>query len=93
MQRTLISVAWTNGRWQVAESGPRNSVSCFGERRDAMDYASGLAERTRGSTLLVHKRQLAVCGNRRAMRSALALNCNPAGAPDRAPRRRPSLRS
>jgi Uncharacterized protein conserved in bacteria (DUF2188) len=60
MQRTLISVAWTNGRWQVTESGPRNSHACFGERRDALDYATGLAQRTRESTLLVQKRPLEV---------------------------------
>jgi hypothetical protein len=43
MQQTVISVAWSNGRWQVTESGPRNAISCFGERQDAMDYAMALA--------------------------------------------------
>jgi hypothetical protein len=43
--RALIHVAFRNGRWQVTESGPRNAVSCFGERRDAMEYASSLAGR------------------------------------------------
>jgi hypothetical protein len=46
MQQTVISVAWSNGRWQVTESGPRNAISCFGERQDAMDYAMALAGRT-----------------------------------------------
>lgn len=45
MQQTVISVAWSNGRWQVTESGPRNAISCFGERQDAMDYAMALAGR------------------------------------------------
>ena len=54
MQQTVISVAWSNGRWQVTESGPRNAISCFGERQDAMDYAmavagrAGSAEESRG---------------------------------------------
>jgi hypothetical protein len=42
-QQTVISVAWSNGRWQVTESGPRNAISCFAERQDAMDYAMALA--------------------------------------------------
>jgi hypothetical protein len=45
MQQTVISVAWSNGRWQVTESGPRNAISCFGERQDAMDYAMAAAGR------------------------------------------------
>jgi hypothetical protein len=49
MQQTVISVAWSNGRWQVTESGPRNAISCFGERQDAMDYAMALAGRTGGA--------------------------------------------
>ena len=48
MQQTVISVAWSNGRWQVTESGPRNAISCFGERQDAMDYAMAAAGRTGG---------------------------------------------
>ena len=44
-QQTVVSVAWSNGRWQVTESGPRNAISCFGERQDAMDYAMALAGR------------------------------------------------
>jgi uncharacterized protein DUF2188 len=48
MQRALIHVAWSNGRWRVTESGPRNAVSYFGERRDAMDYAAELAQRAGG---------------------------------------------
>jgi hypothetical protein len=43
MQQTVVSVAWSNGRWQVTESGPRNAISCFGERQDAMDYAMAAA--------------------------------------------------
>lgn len=58
MEHTLISVAWSNGRWRVAESGPRNSIACFGERQDAMDYARGLAERTPDSSLLVRRSEL-----------------------------------
>ena len=54
MQSTLISVAWSNGRWRVTESGPRTSIACFGERQDAMDYAKDLAGRTPGSSLDVH---------------------------------------
>lgn len=53
MDHTQICVAWSNGRWRVTESGPRNSVACFGERQDAMEYARDLAERTRGSSLVV----------------------------------------
>lgn len=53
MDPTQICVAWSNGRWRVTESGPRNSIACFGERQDAMDYAKDLAERTRGSSLIV----------------------------------------
>ncbi len=48
MQQTVISVAWSNGRWQVTESGPRNAISCFGERQDAMDYAMAVAGRAGG---------------------------------------------
>ncbi len=55
MQRTLICVAYGDGRWRVTESGPRNSISCFGERRDAIEYASELAQRTGGSWLLVRE--------------------------------------
>ena len=55
MQRTLICVAYGDGRWRVTESGPRNSISCFGERRDAIDYANELAQRTGGSWLLVRE--------------------------------------
>jgi hypothetical protein len=55
MQRTLICVAYGDGRWRVTESGPRNSISCFGERRDAIDYATELAQRTGGSWLLVRE--------------------------------------
>jgi hypothetical protein len=58
MEHTLISVAWSNGRWRVSESGPRNSIACFGERQDAMDYARGLAERTPDSSLLVRRSDL-----------------------------------
>lgn len=54
MQSTLISVAWSNGRWRVTESGPRTSIACFGERQDAMDYAKDLAGRTPASSLHVH---------------------------------------
>jgi hypothetical protein len=54
---TLISVAWSNGRWRVSESGPRNSIACFGERQDAMDYAKGLADTTPDSSLLVHRHE------------------------------------
>jgi hypothetical protein len=43
--RMQIRVAYSNGRWRVIESGVRNAVSCFGERRDAMEYANGLAQR------------------------------------------------
>jgi hypothetical protein len=57
MQQTLICVAWSNGRWRVTESGPRNSIACFGERQDAMSYAVGLAERTRDSSLLVRRNE------------------------------------
>jgi len=53
MRGTLISVAWSNGRWRVTESGPRNSIACFGEWQDAMDYSRGLAARTPDSSLLV----------------------------------------
>jgi len=52
---TLICVAWSNGRWRVTESGPRNSIACFGERQDAMDYARVLAEATPDSSLVVRK--------------------------------------
>jgi hypothetical protein len=51
MQRAQIHVAWSNGRWRVTESGPRNAVTYFGERRDAMDYAAELAQRAGGSSL------------------------------------------
>jgi hypothetical protein len=57
MQRTLICVAYGDGRWRVTESGPRNSISCFGERRDAIEYASELAQRTGGSWLLVRENE------------------------------------
>jgi len=57
MQQTLICVAWSNGRWRVTESGPRNSIACFGERQDAMSYAVGLAEHTRDSSLLVRRNE------------------------------------
>ena len=53
MEQTLICVAWSNGRWRVAESGPRSSIACFGERQDAMEYAKDLAGRTRDSSLVV----------------------------------------
>ena len=53
MDQTQICVAWSNGRWRVTEQGPRNSIACFGERQDAMEYARDLAERTRGSSLVV----------------------------------------
>jgi len=53
MDQTQICVAWSNGRWRVTEVGPRNSIACFGERQDAMEYARDLAERTRGSSLIV----------------------------------------
>lgn len=53
MEHTQICVAWSNGRWRVTESGPRNSIACFGERQDAMEYAKDLAARTRGSSLVV----------------------------------------
>jgi len=53
MEETQICVAWSNGRWRVTEQGPRNSIACFGERQDAMEYARDLAERTRGSHLVV----------------------------------------
>jgi hypothetical protein len=56
-QPTLIHVAYNNGRWRVTESGVRNAVANFGERRDAMQYATGLATRMRGS-LVIHKRHL-----------------------------------
>jgi len=49
MQRALIHVAWNNGRWRVTESGPRNAVTYFGERRDAMDYAAELQQRPGGA--------------------------------------------
>ena len=51
MQRTQIDVAWSNGRWRVTESGARNAVTYFGERRDAMEYAAELAQRTGGERL------------------------------------------
>lgn len=60
--QTLIHVAYSNGRWRVTESGARNTVANFGERRDAMEYATGLATRVRGS-LVIHKRQLESCGD------------------------------
>jgi hypothetical protein len=47
-----IRVAYSNGRWRVIESGTRNAVSCFGERRDAMEYANGLAQRLQTSVLI-----------------------------------------
>ena len=53
MEHTQICVAWSIGRWRVTEAGPRNSIACFGERQDAMDYAKDLAQRTRGSSLVV----------------------------------------
>ena len=53
MDQTQICVAWSNGRWRVTESGPRNSIACFGERQDAMEYAKDLAQCTRGSYLVV----------------------------------------
>jgi hypothetical protein len=59
--QTLIHVAYSNGRWRVTESGVRNAVANFGERRDAMEYATGLAARMHGS-LVIHKRQLESCG-------------------------------
>jgi hypothetical protein len=59
--QTLIHVAYSNGRWRVTESGVRSTVANFGERRDAMEYATGLAARMGGS-LVVHKRQLESCG-------------------------------
>jgi hypothetical protein len=58
---TLIHVAYANGRWRVTESGARNAISNFGERRDAMEYATGLATRTRGS-LVIHKGHLELQG-------------------------------
>lgn len=60
--QTLIHVAYNNGRWRVTESGARNAVANFGERRDAMEYATGLAARMHGS-LVIHKRQLESCGD------------------------------
>jgi hypothetical protein len=57
MQKTLICVAYGDGRWRVTESGPRNSISCFGERRDAIEYASELAQQTGGSWLLVRENE------------------------------------
>jgi Uncharacterized protein conserved in bacteria (DUF2188) len=53
MEQTQICVASSNGRWRVTESGPRNSIACFGERQDAMEYAKDLAGRTRDSSLVV----------------------------------------
>lgn len=53
MDQTHICVAWSNGRWRVTESGPRNSIACFSERQDAMEYAKDLAGRTRDSSLVV----------------------------------------
>jgi hypothetical protein len=44
MQRNLISVLWSSGRWRVTASGPRKSIAFFSDRRDAMDYATRLAE-------------------------------------------------
>ena len=57
MQQTQIFVAWSNGRWRVTESGPRNSIACFGERQDAMDYAKLLADTTPDSSLVVRKHE------------------------------------
>jgi|KBSMisStandDraft_5_1062788.scaffolds.fasta_scaffold1121532_2 hypothetical protein len=54
---TLICVAWSNGRWRVTESGPRNSIACFGERQDAMDYAKVLADTTPDSSLVVRRHE------------------------------------
>ena len=65
MPQTLISVAWSNGRWRVTETGPRNAISCFDEWQDAMDYATGLAARTQSSSLVV-------CGRREPARGATA---------------------
>ena len=59
--QTLIHVAYNNGRWRVTESGARNAVANFGERRDAMEYATGLAASRHGS-LVIHKRQLDASG-------------------------------
>ena len=59
--QTLIHVAYNNGRWRVTESGARNAVANFGERRDAMEYATGLAASRHGS-LVIHKRQLDTSG-------------------------------
>jgi hypothetical protein len=93
MQRTLICVAWSDGRWRVTEAGPRNSISCFGERRDALDYATRLAEGTRDSTLLVRKRKLEFCGSSEVVRNARPLDCNPVSAHTRVPRCRLTVRS
>jgi hypothetical protein len=67
--QTLIHVAYNNGRWRVTESGARNAVANFGERRDAMEYASGLAARMHGS-LVIHKRQLESGGDEAADEAA-----------------------
>jgi hypothetical protein len=64
-QQTLIRVAYNNGRWRVTESGARNAVANFGERRDAMEYATWLAASVHGS-LVIHKRQLEACGGETA---------------------------
>jgi hypothetical protein len=69
MQRAQIHVAWSNGRWRVTESGPRNAVTYFGERRDAMDYAAELAQRAGGSSSLRAARRPERQG--RSRRSAL----------------------
>jgi len=68
MQRAQIHVAWSNGRWRVTESGPRNAVTYFGERRDAMDYAAELAQRAGGTSLRATRRPER---NARSRRSAL----------------------
>ncbi len=62
MHEMLISVAWSNGRWRVTETGPRNAISCFDEWQDAMDYATDLAARTQGSSLVVRGRREQVSG-------------------------------
>jgi hypothetical protein len=48
----MVRVAYSNGRWHVTESGGRNVVSCFGERRDAMEYAHALVERTSANLVI-----------------------------------------
>jgi hypothetical protein len=93
MQRTLICVAWSNGRWRVTESGPRNSIACFGERQVAMDYAAELAARTQGSSLRVRPREGEPCSNREAVRNGLPLDRKSIGARVGVPEPRLTVRS